>query len=91
MSNETETKELFNVVVFYPDDSYTYERRGVSAHEAVIAAKSFTERPAAQLGMIRRVIITDSGDCCNFEWRHGEGVTFPPRGGSAAPESEKSA
>jgi hypothetical protein len=25
------------------------------------------------------VIIVDDEDCTVFEWRHGEGVTFPPR------------
>jgi hypothetical protein len=28
--------------------------------------------------MVERVIITDGGDDCCFEWKRGEGVTFPP-------------
>ena len=66
----------FSVCVFYPDDSYTYERRFVDAETAVRAAKSFTDRPAALIGMIRRVIVTDGDDCICFEWQHGKGVTF---------------
>ena len=50
----------------------------VDAEAAVRAAKSLTDRPAARLGTIQRVIITDGGDCTVFEWRHGAGVTFPP-------------
>jgi len=30
--------------------------------------------------MVKRVIITDGGDCINFEWKKGEGIVFPPRG-----------
>ena len=51
----------------------------VSAEEAVETARSYTTRPAAVLGIIRRVIITDGGDNTCFEWKNGEGVTYPPR------------
>jgi hypothetical protein len=75
MSNERE----FNVVQFFPDETYEYVRRNVSAEEAVEAARSYTTRPAALMGVIQRVIITDGGDSTNFEWRFGEGVVYPPR------------
>lgn len=68
--------DLFNVVLFFPDGSHHYERRGLEAKEAVELAKQCTERPAAKIGMIERIIITDSGDCTNFEWTYGQGVTF---------------
>jgi len=51
----------------------------VDAEAAVRAAKSLTDRPAARLGTIQRVIITDGGDCTVFEWKHGAGVTWPPQ------------
>jgi hypothetical protein len=70
----------FSVVQFFPDESYEYVKRFVGAEEAVKTAKSYTERPAAQIGIIRRVIVTDGGDCIAFEWKFGEGVTYPPRG-----------
>jgi hypothetical protein len=68
--------DLFNVVLFFPDGSSHYEQRGLGPKEAVELAKQCTERPAARIGMIDRVIITDCGDCTNFEWCYGKGVTF---------------
>lgn len=68
----------FSVWQFFPDDTYECVRRNVGPQEAVETAKSYTTRPAAMLGIIRRVIITDGGDAAVFEWKHGEGVTFPP-------------
>lgn len=71
--------ETFNVVQFFEDDTYEYVRRGVGAEEAVRAAKHYTESVGARMGLVKKVIITDSGDETNFEWRQGEGVVFPPR------------
>lgn len=67
----------FSVFEFYPDGSYSRVRHFVSAREAVEAAKRVTEKPAVQLSIITRVIITDGDDACVFEWKHGKGVTFP--------------
>jgi len=69
----------FSVCQFFEDGSYEYVRRGVSAEEAVNAAKHYTSSVGARMGMTQRVIITDGGDCTNFEWKFGEGVTYPPR------------
>jgi len=69
----------FSVFWFDREDHYHAERCFVDAETAVRLAFSLTERPAAKLGMIRRVIITDGGDCTSFEWKHGIGVTYPPR------------
>jgi hypothetical protein len=69
----------FSVCQFFEDGTSEYVRRLVSAEEAVQAAKHYTESVGARLGMTRRVIITDGGDCTAFEWKFGEGVTFPPR------------
>jgi hypothetical protein len=66
----------FSVYWWDPDGNYYPEARFIGAEAAVKLAKSLTDRPAAQLGIIRRIIITDGGDCCCFEWKHGEGVTF---------------
>jgi hypothetical protein len=75
MSNDKE----FSVCIFYPDDTYEYVHRWITAEEAVKAAKSYTERPAALIGIIKRVIITDGDDFTNFEWIFGKGVTYPKR------------
>lgn len=73
------TDKQFSVCAFFPDGTYNYEARGVEVETAVNKAKEVIRRPAAQIGLIRRVIITDGGDYTNFEWRHGEGVVFPPK------------
>lgn len=68
----------FSVCQFFKDGSYEYVRRFVTAEEAVLAARHYTRSIGAQIGTTERVIITDGGDCTNFEWRFGEGVTYPP-------------
>jgi hypothetical protein len=70
--------ERFNVVLFSFDGLSDYVRRDVSDEEAVKAAKRYSESVAARLGLTKRIIITDSGDYTVFEWKHGEGVTYPP-------------
>lgn len=66
----------FSVCQFFEDGSYEYVRRYVDAEEAVKAAHHYCISVGAQIGITKRVIITDGGDCINFEWKHGEGVTF---------------
>lgn len=66
----------YSVCQFFPDESYEYVRRWVSAEEAVKAAHHYTHSIGAQLGTTTRVIITDGGDCVNFEWKFGEGIVF---------------
>jgi hypothetical protein len=74
----TDASELFSVCQFFEDGSYEYVRRGVGAEEAVRAARHYTDNVAAHLGITARVIITDGDDYCVFEWKRGEGITFPP-------------
>jgi hypothetical protein len=75
MTTRTEPNE-FSVVQFF-DGTSEYVRRFVGAEEAVIAARHYTDNVAAKMGITRRVIITDGGDHCVFEWKAGEGVTWP--------------
>lgn len=44
------------------------------------AVKRLTTGPAAMIGFVDRVIITDGGDMTCFEWWYGKGITFPPPG-----------
>jgi hypothetical protein len=67
----------FSVCQFFDDDSYEYVRRYVSAEEAVKAAQHYTNNVATMLGVTKRVIITDGGDCIAWEWVRGKGVVFP--------------
>ena len=66
----------FSVCQFFKDGSYEYVRRFVGAEEAVKAANHYCNSVAARMGITERVIITDGGDCINFEWKFGEGVTY---------------
>ena len=68
----------FSVYQFGPGDFYERVREGVHAEEAVRAAHFYSHNVAAQKGWTKRVIITDGGDYTVFEWKFGEGVTFPP-------------
>jgi hypothetical protein len=70
--------ERFSVYQFFADGSYEQVRELVPAEEAVKAAHHYTHNVAARLGAVERVIITDGGDDRCFEWKRGEGVTFPP-------------
>lgn len=69
----------FSVVQFFEDGTYEYVRRFVSAEEAIQATKHYTNNVATRMGLVKRVIIVDGGDCCCFEWIHGVGITFPPK------------
>jgi hypothetical protein len=74
----------FSVCQFFEDGTSEYVRRFVSAEEAVNAAKHYTESVGARFGMTVRVIITDGGDCTNFEWKYGEGITYRGEAAEAA-------
>jgi hypothetical protein len=71
--------ELYSVCQFFEDESYEYVRRNVSAEESVKAFKHYTTSVGAKLGMTKRVIITDQGDCINMEWQFGKGITYPTK------------
>ncbi len=66
----------YSVCQFFPDGGYEYAVRYVDAETAVTKAKMLTESVGARIGTTVRVIITDGGDCTNFEWTFGKGVTF---------------
>jgi hypothetical protein len=69
--------EVFSVVQFFVDGSYEYVRQNVTVEEAVKAATHYTQSVGVKMGIVNRVIITDDGDCCCFDWQLGEGVVFP--------------
>ena len=74
-----EEGERFNVYFIYPDGTNTKERSWLSAEAAVAFAHEASGRPAAKIGMLHEIMITDSSDFCCFLWRHGEGVVFPKK------------
>ena len=67
----------FSVCQFFENDMYEWVRTNVGAEEAVTAFQHYTSNVACQLGITKRVIITDGGDCIAMEWQHGRGITFP--------------
>lgn len=75
---DADDRPEFSVYEFYPDETYTLVKAFVSAEEAVRTAKACTQKPAVMLGVIRKVMITDGGDACVFEWRADVGVVYPP-------------
>ena len=72
-------KNEFSVCQFFEDGSYEYVRRWVTAEEAMTAVKHYITCVGARIGTTKRVIITDGGDNCAFEWKFGEGVVFPTK------------
>jgi hypothetical protein len=78
--------ELYHVYQFFEDGSYERVREFVPAADAAKAVHHYTQNVAARLGMTVRVIITDMGDQTCFEWKFGQGITFP---GSRPPEDPK--
>ena len=81
-------RDEYSVYQFFPDDSCERVVSFVSPEKAVHMAQRLTETVGARLGTTRRIIITDGGDYCVFEWKHGEGITFPPRS-TIWPEEER--
>ena len=53
--------------------------RFVDAERAVKQAFALINpnRPVQKLGWMTRLIITDGGDNCTFEWIKGKGIVFP--------------
>jgi hypothetical protein len=71
------TEERFDVWQYLPDDWHEKVGDNLSAEDAVKLAYSYTTRPAAQIGVIRKVqIIARDDDSVAFEWQFGKGVTF---------------
>jgi hypothetical protein len=71
------TEERFDVWQYLPDDWHEKVGEDLGAKEAVELAHSYTTRPAAQIGIIRKVrIIGRYDDSICFEWQFGKGVTF---------------
>ena len=60
------------------DDQYVDEGRG-TAEWAGKMAGTISSGPASKLGMVARVIITDSGDFTVWEWKKGEGLVWPTK------------
>lgn len=69
--------EYFSVYQFFINGMNERVRDWVPIEEAVAAARHYTSNVAVKMGITTRVIITDSMDRCVFEWKNGEGITWP--------------
>ena len=78
MQTEPE-RNKYSVCQFFEDDHYEFVRRFVGSKEAVETAIHYATSIGARLGTTNRVIITDGGDCCCWEWKFDKGITFPPQ------------
>jgi hypothetical protein len=74
-----QTEGEYSVVQFFVSGEYEYTRRWVGLEEACQAAKHYSSSVAARTGIVRKVIITDGGDCTNLVWEFGKGLTYPTR------------
>lgn len=71
--------ELFSVYQFFPDGQYEKVREHVNIKQAMDAARHYCTCVAARIGTTVEVIICDGEDLRIFEWKFGQGVTFPQR------------
>lgn len=67
----------FSVYWWDRDGGQHDELRFVGPEQAVKASYRLTQGPAAMMGIVERVIITDGGDCTAFEWKKDLGVVWP--------------
>ena len=71
------TDDKFQVFQFFEDGSYELVRPWCHTDEAMRVALHYCTSVGAKLGITKRVIVVDNGDCIAFEWKFGEGVVFP--------------
>ncbi len=75
----SEEKGEFSVYWWDPSGTYYEEARFVPVEAAMEKVKSLLLRkPARAMRLFQKIMITDGGDCCVFEWKIDEGVVFPP-------------
>ena len=67
----------FSVFWWDRDGGQHRELSFVEVLPAMKACKRLTQGPAAMMGIVERVIITDGGDFTCFEWIKDVGITFP--------------
>lgn len=66
----------FSVFAFFNDDHYEPVIRWVNMYRAQDEVKRVLANEMNRM-VTKRLIITDGGDHCVFEWTRGKGVTFP--------------
>ena len=67
----------FSVYQWFIDGQCEDVKRFVNGEEAVNTAIGLATSVGGRLGTTQRVMITDGGDQCCWEWTHGDGIVFP--------------
>jgi hypothetical protein len=68
----------YSVFQYFLDGSYERLAELVPMDDAVKIAYGCISSIGGRIGTTVRVIITDDGDECCFEWIFEKGITFPP-------------
>lgn len=71
------TRGEYSVFQWFIDGSREDVLRFVGAEEAVDTATRLATSVGGRLGSTQKIMITDGGDCCCWEWNHEKGMTFP--------------
>ena len=74
----------FSVWIFWADGTHSAVAVLIKAGEAVRMAQTLSIYLGPADPTCERIIVTNGGDDTVFEWKRGEGVTFPPRVGGDA-------
>jgi len=61
----------------FDDGTHHYVEHWLGRREALMLAWHCFRKQEAKSGSINRVIITDGGDYTVFEWKRGDGITWP--------------
>ncbi len=79
-SDRAESTDRFSVWQWFEDDWHECVGKNLGAQQAFELAHSYTVRPAALIGVIRKVtIVAIDDDSTAFLWEFGKGVVFPTR------------
>jgi hypothetical protein len=69
----------FNVFWWDPAGNCHVEQQWLDAESAVRLVERMLRRPAAHFGIFKKIMITEGHDYACFEWKHGKGITYPPK------------
>ena len=68
------TEGEFSVCQFFVSGEHEYVRAWVDINEALEAFQHYTTSVAVKMGFVKKVIITDGGDCTCAVWTPEEGI-----------------
>jgi hypothetical protein len=77
--NNGNNETFFVYQIFADGSTEKVTDEPVPAERAVTIAKGLIASIGGRLGTTQRVMITDWGDLCVFDWMFGKGIVFPPK------------